>query len=149
MRIQLVYFDFNYLEHSWCWLHDPEIKRLTDSPKITRKGQKEWFINLKKIDDYLVWGVELDSTPIGACGLKKITDSDCEYWGYIGEKQYWGKGLGTEMMNLLEQKARKLGKSAMWLKVIKENIKAIALYKKQGFITESESESLIVMRKQL
>jgi RimJ/RimL family protein N-acetyltransferase len=149
MRIQLVCFDLNYLEHSWHWLNDAEIHKLTNCPKITRKSQKEWFNNLKRKDDYIIWGIELDSVPIGACGLKKITDSDCEYWGYVGEKQYWGKGLGSEMINLLEEKARKLGKSTIWLKVIKENMRAITLYKKQGFITESELDSLYVMRKQL
>lgn len=149
MRIHLVEFDEAFLAFSWIWLNDEEIRRLTDSPSFTKEGQLEWFNQLKTRSDYLIWGIKIDQIPIGACGLKAITDSDCEYWGYIGEKQYWGEGLGYDMIMILEQKAHDLGKTSIWLKVIKENTRAISLYKKVGYLIESETDSQLFMRKKL
>ena len=147
MEILFKEFDSIYLELSWKWLNDPEIKYLTNTSDFTREQQREWFDSLAELTDYLIWGLEADSVPIGVCGLKNITNIDCEYWGYIGEKQYWGIGIGKEMMLLLEAKARDFGKTSIWLEVIKENPKAISLYKKLGYSKEAESNDLIKMRK--
>jgi RimJ/RimL family protein N-acetyltransferase len=149
MRIRLVKYNLDFLNKSLSWLNDDEIRKLTDTPTITKEIQEVWFNNLKEKKDYLIWGIEFELLPIGACGLKNITNSDCEYWGYIGEKQFWGKGLGKEMMDLAEEKARELGKSSLRLKVIKENTRAISLYKKQGYFIKSETKSLYEMRKLL
>ena len=139
----------NFLNCSWKWLNDEVVRRLTLTPKFTRASQKQWFLKLSKRSDYLIWGVEAGDTPIGACGLKNITVSDCEFFGYIGEKRYWGKGLGTEMMIILINKAKDLGKTSMWLKVTKTNKRALALYSKMGFSIVSEEKLLFVMRKYL
>ena len=149
MRINLVRYSQDYLDHSYEWLHDDEIRRLTDTPVFNREDQIKWFENLPVRDQYLIWGIEFNSIPIGACGLKNITDLDCEYWGYIGEKDYWGLGLGKEMIFLLEKKAVELGKKSIWLKVIKENKRAILLYSNNGFSIESDKGIFFRMRKQL
>lgn len=149
MRINLVRYSQDYLDHSYEWLHDDEIRRLTDTPVFNREDQIKWFENLPVRDQYLIWGIEFNSIPIGACGLKNITDLDCEYWGYIGEKDYWGLGLGKEMIFLLEKKAVELGKKSIWLKVIKENKRAILLYSNNGFSIESDEGIFFRMRKQL
>ena len=142
-------FDEQFLELSWNWLNDPEIKILTNAPDITREKQKEWFNSLPNRNDYIIWGVEADSVPIGVFGLKNITDMDCEYWGYIGDKRFWGKGLGKIILFSIENKARDLGMSYIWLKVIKKNTRALSLYTKQGYVVEREKDSLLIMRKQL
>lgn len=149
MDVKFEKFDEKYLELSWTWLNDPENKFLTNTLDFTKEQQQQWFNSLPGMKGYLIWGIKVDSVAVGACGLKNITDIDCEYWGYIGEKQYWGKGLGKEMLFLLEEEARKSGKSSIWLKVIKENIRAISLYKKFAYKIESETDALFVMRKQL
>lgn len=149
MEISFKEFDELFLELSWHWLNDPEIKILTATPEFTKEQQKIWFNSLPFIKDYVIWGVEADSVPIGACGLKNFTEVDCEYWGYIGEKYYWGIGIGKEIMDWTEKKAMEYGKSSIWLKVIKNNTKAISLYRKQRYTFESETDTLIVMRKKL
>lgn len=149
MNLAFKTFDKVYLDLSWKWLNDPEIKLLTNTPDITREEQIDWFNSLQYKSDYLIWGVEAESVPIGVFGLKNITDEDCEYWGYIGEKQYWGLGLGRDIMNWLEDKARELGMSSIWLKVVRDNTRAIKLYNYQGYVTEDERETLLLMRKKL
>ena len=48
-------------------------------------------------------------------------------------KDYWGKGIGTGLMNLLIDFCKKSGAEAVELEVRSDNEAAIALYKKFGF----------------
>lgn len=133
MNIELVDFSEYYLNLSRDWLNDNEIKELTNTPSVSKKTQIDWFNGLADRNDYKIWGIEVDGKPVGACGLKNITEKDCEYWGYIGEKDYWGKGVGSHILSMLIGKARNKGLKSIWLKVLKTNIRAIKLYEKYGF----------------
>lgn len=149
MNVRLVTYDRSFLDHSWTWLNDSEIKKLTDTTDFTRETQKRWYDSLPSRNDYKIWGVMADKTSIGVCGLKKITREDCEYWGYIGEKDYWGKGIGRIITELMEKEARGLYLKSIWLQVLRENERAIRLYVKLGYIVESQGQELIFMRKYL
>lgn len=133
MKIELVKYTKNYLNLSWNWLNDKEIQELTNTPKFTKQSQNDWFNGLVNRNDYKIWGIEVDGKPVGACGLKNINEKDCEYWGYIGEKDYWGKGVGSTVLSLVIEEARKKNLKSIWLKVLKMNIRAIKLYEKYGF----------------
>ena len=91
--IEFVKYNETFLEKSWEWLNDKEIKYLTFTPDFTREQQKEWFLSLKDKKDYFIKGVLYNDIPIGVVGLKNITDINGEYWGYIGEKEYCNKGI--------------------------------------------------------
>ncbi len=140
----LVKYTESFLEHSYRWLNNKEIKRLTNTPDLNREGQKKWYESIKERTDYKIWGINFDSRHIGACGLKNITNEDCEYWGYIGEKRHWGKGLGSCILFRLINYAKNSNMSSIWLKVLKENQRAINLYSKFGFKQEEELESGII-----
>ena len=132
--VTLVLYTEKYLDYSWMWLNDEEIKRLTNTPDFTRNDQKIWFEMIKIRTDYKIWAIDFENIHIGACGLKNITDKDCEYWGYIGEKDYWGRGIGTCILHGLISYAKKLKLTSIWLVVLKENQRAIKLYSKFGFV---------------
>ncbi len=149
MDIQIVDYDKGFLNNSWEWLNEYEIKKLTNTPDFTKEDQLRWYQSIQNKQDYLIWGIVADSTPIGVCGLKKITQEDCEYWGYIGEKEYWGKGIGRNIMNLLEEKAKDINLKSIWLQVVQDNNRAIKLYEKSGYQIEKEEKELIFMRKTL
>jgi RimJ/RimL family protein N-acetyltransferase len=106
----LVLCEFNkvFLKMTWKWLNDPEIKQLTNSADFTIEDQKKWFNGLKNKQDYKIWGLTYHKKPVGVCGIKNITQNDCEYWGYIGEKEYWGRGFGSAILEYMEYEARKL-----------------------------------------
>ena len=72
--------------------------------------------------------------PIGAAGLKNIGGGSAEYWGYIGEKSLWGQGLGKQILAAIEAKAGAFGIDRLYLNVTHENLRAIALYKRAGFV---------------
>lgn len=149
MRVQFVVFDKLFLEMSWRWLNDPELKALIDSPEFTKEQQRKWFDNLADRTDYLIWGLLVNDLPAGVCGIKNVTEYDCEFWGYIGEKSFWGKGVGRIMLQNMCNEAKKRNLYSIWLKVVNHNQRAIRMYKNNGFIIEKETNKLLIMRKPL
>lgn len=148
MHLQFVQYDRAFLDASFVWLQDDELRYLIDSPQIGKEQQLAWFESLTNKEDYKIWGIQLEGQPVGACGLKHITSQDAEYWGYIGEKSLWGKGLGAEIISRMEAEARKIGIATLYLRVIKDNPRAIRLYQKCGFM-EVESVGEIKMIKRI
>jgi len=147
LNITLEVFDESYLPLSRKWLEDSEIRNMINAHQQSVQEQKIWYDNLINKTDYLIWGIESDGYKIGACGLKNITNTECEYWGYIGEKSFWGKGAGSIILKLVEEKAKDLNIKRIWLKVRNDNERAIRLYNKCGFVYISEQAGLNLMGK--
>lgn len=147
MELKLIEYSEQFLERSWYWLNDSEIKFLTNSPSFSKEEQMQWYVSLRNRTDYLIWGLLIGEVPAGVCGLKHLTSVDCEYWGYIGEKKFWGKGYGGEMLQMMIDKAVDLNLKSIWLSVIEHNKRAISLYKKFGFEIERKENDQLLMRK--
>ncbi|MFP7656879.1 GNAT family N-acetyltransferase [Chryseobacterium proteolyticum] len=137
---QLVDYTKDILEKSWIWLNDPEIKRLTNTPDFTKEDQKKWFEQLETLENYYIKGVAFDGNIIGAAGLKRIDPSlkNAEYFGYIGEKQYWGQGLSKFILEEICRSAKEKYKlTTIYLNVVPDNIRAIKAYENFGFRIDS------------
>ena len=77
--------------------------------------------------------------PIGSAGLYVINwvSRSAEYRIVIGEKEYWGKGYGTETAKLLVRYGfDKLNLNRIWLGVNADNPAGIKSYEKAGFVRE-------------
>ncbi len=75
-----------------------------------------------------------DDQYVGNIQLTGIANKEAEYHIFIGEKNYWGKGIAYEATRLIISYAfEKLKLSAVNLKVRKEHERAINLYLKFGF----------------
>jgi RimJ/RimL family protein N-acetyltransferase len=147
--IALVPFTRDYLDRSWTWLNDPDTKRLTMTPDFTREDQQRFFAGLPR-DDYRIWGIaNEDGSPIGAAGLKNFRGETAEYWGYIGEPEYRGRGLGRAILASIEDEARKLDLRALDLRVADYNEAAIALYRKAGYAETGRDAGVLTMAKVL
>ncbi len=144
--INFVDYSLVFLEKSWEWLNNEEIKKLTLTTDFTKEQQRSFFNSLPERTNYFIKGMTHNSVPIGVCGLKNITDKDGEYWGYIGEKDYWGRGIGKEIVKYILDIAKKKCLKSVYLKVSDSNLRAIRLYEKSGFKTESQEDNLITMR---
>lgn len=57
---------------------------------------------------------------------------------FIGEPGLWGKGIGTTMIQMMLNYLKQKGASRVVLEVNRRNIRAIASYKKCGFIKIKE-----------
>ena len=84
---------------------------------------------------------------IGILNFKINRDKEKPYaflWDIEIDSQHRGKGYGELSMLALEEKAKELGLTSIWLNVFGYNAPAINLYKKLGY-----KESAITMIKQL
>lgn len=149
MAIAFVPFDEMFLEASWKWLQDDELRTLIDAPQITREQQKEWYDRLPFRKNYFIWGVLENNIPIGACGLKNVHDGKGEYWGYIGDKAYWARGIGKLMVDFIEEYAKRKSLKEIELQVIEINKRAIQLYSGKGFEKTGSLNNLCLMKKRL
>lgn len=149
MQIDFVKYDRRFFLMSGIWLMDPEIKKLTMTPDLDEEKRRQWFDNLDGRENYYIRGIEADSKPIGAVGIKHI-DFDHhvgEYWGYIGEKSYIGLGIGKKMVAQMINIAHEYGLKSLLLNVAAFNTKAIGLYKSTGFVQINVSKEIILMER--
>ncbi|MCK4663295.1 MAG: GNAT family N-acetyltransferase [Bacteroidales bacterium] len=145
MEITLVKFDNEFLNLSSLWLQDDEIRKLIDAAPINSKQQMVWFQGLIKRKDYKIWGVIAGNQKIGVCGLKNINKTEAEYFGYIGEKSFWGKGIGQKILKEILIKANSIRLSKVYLVVLTNNLRAIHSYKKFGFKEDGYSNDKVKM----
>ena len=146
LNIEFADYSKIFLEKSWDWLNDKEIKELTVTPDFTKEQQKQFYDSLPQKTNYFIKGVTCNSIPIGVCCLKNITEKDGEYWGYIGEKEYWGKGIGKEILKYIINFAKEKQLASVYLTVADYNIRAYGLYAKYGFAEEKKENGIITMR---
>lgn len=107
--IKFSQFNEHFRDLSYQWLQDNELCSLINCKSPTKESQKEWYNSLESKIDYKIFGVTYNNVPIGVCGLKHMTSNDAEYFGFIGNKQYWGKGIGKELITFIENQARSFG----------------------------------------
>ncbi|MDD6021242.1 MAG: GNAT family N-acetyltransferase [Oscillospiraceae bacterium] len=81
----------------------------------------------------VVDGVTAGMAGIEAIGSKYKVRHRADF-GISVDKQFWGLGIGSELMNACIECARKAGYVQLELNVVAENEKAISLYKKAGFV---------------
>lgn len=149
MAVTLTIFNELFLNESWKWLQDVELRNLIGMSEITKIQQIQWFENLDHRTDYFIWGVLYNNIPIGATGIKNIKNNHGEYWGYIGVKKYWGVGLGNDIIQLTELAAKTMKINTLELKVFHSNIRAVRMYKKNGYSVFRNTNSCLIMRKKL
>ncbi|MEE3410074.1 MAG: GNAT family N-acetyltransferase [Treponema sp.] len=145
--------DFNedFLKLSYKWLSDNEIRKLIMAPKISKQFQKKWYEHLKYDKTYKIFGVSHKFINVGAVGLKHI-DIElgiAEYFGYIGEKKFWRKGIGRFMLNSMCEYAILNGINKLYLNVAINNIRAIKVYESNGFVKTRKDSKKICMEKRL
>lgn len=148
-KLTIVDYDREFLSKSMTWLNDPEIKEMVMASDIDTEIQEAFFQSLPYRDNYFIFGVCFDGFKIGVVGLKNVDHKNLhgEYWGYIGEKELWGQGLGQQMMMEIESLSARMGLKKIFLSVSQSNNIAIRAYLKFGFVEVSVDDDIIVMEK--
>ena len=80
----------------------------------------------------LVDGILAGSCSISGRGMLSRIRHRCEL-ALALKKEYWGAGIGTKAMEILEEAASRIGYEQMELEVVEANTSAISLYEKCGF----------------
>jgi aminoglycoside 6'-N-acetyltransferase len=94
------------------WNQDPEVLYYSEGERVNpRSLEKVKSIYRLTSQTAYCFIIELDSTPIGECWLekmnfekvlKKYPNKDCRRIDLmIGEKKYWNRGIGTEVIRTL------------------------------------------------
>jgi len=126
------------------WLSNPKVNKYIGDElgqKTTLKKQQAWFDNYRKSKNKKFFTICDETTPIGFMGLSNIdqTNKNADLFIAIGEDDYRGKGFGKLAMEwLIDYGFKELKLHKINLGVIKENVPAINLYKKLGFVLEGE-----------
>ena len=129
--------DINDAEKFTEWLNDLEVtNNLTMySGIINTEMEKAFLENLSKTHTYSIIDIENDQL-IGNCGYMNIDNINqtADVGIFIGDKNYWNKGYGTEAFSLLlDYGFKALNLHNIFLKVYSYNKRAIKSYEKIGF----------------
>ena len=124
------------------WRNDPEVFKFTGNTydhEITIESELKWIRKvIANPNDYRC-AILVDGVYVGNIYLTDIDKETAEYHIFIGNKDYWGKGVAKQASCLLLDYAfNKLNLESVHLSVRKENNAAVKLYEKLGFYIDKE-----------
>ena len=118
--------------HKWCsnkFVYEWFEQRILSYDEIVSKYQNKLK---KKIQDLFI--IKCDDKDIGLVQIYKYKDNIYEYDLFIGIEEYLNKGIGTIIVNEINDIIYKKYKAnSIILRPFKRNIRAIKCYKKCGF----------------
>jgi len=123
------------------WYNDPEVNKTLVLPeKLELQRTYEWFERAQKDKTREDWVIEtLGGEAIGVIGIKEINRNNRSGLLYIviGEKQYWGKGVGSESELLaMHYGFRELDLHKIRGSALESNAASLAVIKRVGFTRE-------------
>ena len=140
MNIQLRELSKSDLSEINKWRNDHAVTDLLGNNflYIANEVDEKWYENYlqNREQNKRLAIVDLDSNIIGTIQLTGIhaVNRTAEYSVMIGDKDYWGKGVGfVASQQILKHGFDDLNLNRIYLTVLKNNERAIRLYKKLGF----------------
>ncbi|MDT8719572.1 GNAT family N-acetyltransferase [Clostridium sp. 19966] len=143
-KVRLREYREDDVKKAWEYINDSETKNLL-TPGIpfplTFNEEKKWFESISSSKDTYNFAIETlsDSKYIGGCGINKIDwkNSVAIVGIFIGDKNYWGNGYGTDAMKtLINFIFNEMNINKIRLHVYSFNKRAIKSYEKCGFKQE-------------
>ncbi|AMW33175.1 Protein N-acetyltransferase, RimJ/RimL family [Fervidobacterium changbaicum] len=101
--------------------------------------EEEWIKKNAISHNQANFSIEAGDNLIGSAGLMGIdwVARSAEYGIAIFDPNYWNKGIGTEVTQMMLRYAFEyLNLNRVWLRVFENNQRAIRVYEKCGFIQE-------------
>jgi RimJ/RimL family protein N-acetyltransferase len=124
------------------WFSDEDVTRWLGPPNFPSRAHQERFVEQASASgaDAKYFTIEtLDGKLVGDCGLRLIDwkSRKAEFFITIGEKEFWGKGLGSDALRIVIRLAfDKMNLNRLWLSVLVDNPRAVRCYEKCGFVRE-------------
>lgn len=127
----------NDASEEYCrWLNDPVVNQYLETREATIEDLKKYIQEKNEKDDCMFLGIfdKENGLHIGNLKLEPIEKNKANFSILIGNKDYWGKGIGTEATKMMVDYAFKVLKlEIVDLGVLSENKGAIKVYGKAGF----------------
>ncbi len=133
------------------WINDPEVTEfLSNVFPYSLETETQWFDSVLKgpMEEHpltIEANVALSENdapewlPIGTCSFMAMEQihHSAEAGIFIGDKEYWNQGYGTEAMRLLLKFGfEDLNFHRIWLRVLESNHRARKSYLKAGYVEE-------------
>jgi RimJ/RimL family protein N-acetyltransferase len=145
-RVRLRAIEMDDLDRFTAWMNDPEVTQYlstADYYPTSRLAQEQWLqaaSTRTRFDDLLLAIETLESARhIGSIALHSTSASNrrAELGIMIGDKDYGSRGYGTDaILTILRFAFDEMNLHRVYLTVLTHNARAIACYKKCGFIEE-------------
>ena len=102
-------------------------------------GEQEDFLQKKTDNDNEAEILAVvDGQIVGTAGIEKVGKHEklshqCDF-GVSVDKEFWGLGIGSALLDACIECAKKAGYKQMELEVVAENDRAVKMYEKAGFV---------------
>lgn len=138
-RVRLEKMTSAHVEQTWSWLQDPVLRRAIDCFVAPTPQQNAAYWR-RQLDDASRENYAIildDGEHVGNGGLMNIDFArrKAELWIYLGAMRQRGIGQ-VAVAFLLERGFRALELNRISLRVLADNVAALQLYKKFGFVEE-------------
>jgi len=131
-------------EGGWRWLNDREVTlHYSRGYPVSRAEQQVWLDEASRQTSPPAIVLAIDTLEGRHIGIINLDGSDrenrsAELGIMIGEKDCWRRGYGTDaIITLLRFAFDEINLNRVWLDVNAENGRAIACYRKCGFVEEA------------
>jgi len=112
--------------------------------------REQWRERLSSHPGNKSYFVTRDGETVGHAALLETEEAQTLAVSFVFVKpQHRGRGLGVELMALVEREAMTLGARALRLRVRTYNPRARRVYEAVGFVQSELADTLVIMRKQL
>lgn len=132
------------------WRNDPEVFKYTGNTyknEITLETELNWIRKVMVNKNEYRCAILADGVYVGNIYLTDITEDSAHYHIFIGNKDYWGKGVAKKASEqILNYAFHVLKLQMVFLRVKRQNESAIHLYKKLGFVAEKNNGEWIEMK---
>ena len=125
------------------WLNDPEINRwlaLPQGPPDSLEAEHRWLVAINEDPSQIAWSIETkDGILLGdlVLHLSQVHPESDQLGMFIGSKERWSQGLGTDAVTtLLAHAFDSMGLHRVYLQVDAENARAHRCFEKSGFRRE-------------
>jgi RimJ/RimL family protein N-acetyltransferase len=134
------------------WFADSEYSRLLDwdpARRFSTKSSLKWIEKEYENEGVYAFTIRTlaDNRIIGRIGLDGIrwTHRDCFVGIGLGEREFWGKGYGTDAMRIILRYAfTELNLHRVTLDVFEYNQRGVRSYEKAGFLLEGRARGQLL-----
>ncbi|WP_069660280.1 GNAT family N-acetyltransferase [Arcticibacter eurypsychrophilus] len=136
---------------SYAWRNNPliwEFTKFRAERYITFEIESAWIKNIINRGNEYRFAICMkdDGRYVGNVQLIDLKGHSAEFHLFIGDVSYWGKGIGKEATDLILQYGfLNLDLHYIYLQVHRENLPAMSIYKKLGFVVVNDTEEFVNM----
>lgn len=146
MNLNFKKFTAEHIPAYYEWRNDPEVAIFDQSQFLRPMSFEEVETWSQIMVDGMTYVICDGEKSIGTCAFMNLDQRNrhAELAIVIGDKNYWGKGYGKDIMaQLIEWGFEGLNLHRLYLHVFDFNKRAIALYEKMGFVQEGRMREML------